>query len=68
MLVTLVLVAACVAAKLELNARAATAASEILKLRIALPPMGLGRSTIRLTTNVERQWQFPVFKVCVSLG
>ena len=41
MLVTPVLVAACVAAKVELNASAAAAASEMLRMRIALLPMSI---------------------------
>jgi hypothetical protein len=50
--------AACVAAKVELKARAAIAANEMLKVRIAFLPMCLERSTVRLTINVERQRPF----------
>ena len=57
-LVMPLLVAACVAAKVELNTTAATAAIRMLKMRIAFPPLCPGRSTIRLTTNVEHHWQF----------
>ena len=53
--------AACVAAKVELKARAATAANEMLKVRIAFLPMCLERSTVRLTINVERQRPFLLF-------
>ena len=60
------LVAACVAANVELNASPATATIKMVKMRIAFPPLCLGRSTIRLTTNVERQWQFLLSKVRVT--
>jgi hypothetical protein len=50
--------AACVAAKVELKARAAIAINEMLKARIAFLPICLERSTVRLTINGERQRQF----------
>jgi hypothetical protein len=46
--------AARVAANVELRARAATAANEMLKVRIAFLPKCLERSSVRLTINVER--------------
>src|SRR5437867_2466836 len=50
--------AACVAANVELSARAATAANEMLKVRIAFLPKCLERSSFRLAINVERQRPF----------
>ena len=52
--------AACVAAKVELKTRAATAANEMRKLRIVFLPMCLERFNCP-SKNLKRQKQFLLF-------
>ena len=59
-LVTPVLVAACVAAKVELNASAATAIIEMLKVRIAFLPIAR-TFNIRRTGNADTSVAVPCF-------
>ena len=55
-LVTPVLVAACVAVKVELNESTATAEIRMLRVRIKFLPMF---KTLNRSINAERQSQFP---------
>lgn len=61
LLVTPVLVAACVEAKVELNASAATAAIEMLKVRIAFLPM-LQDGQYSPNANADTSVVVPAFK------